>query len=72
VAIHLAGALLGFLIVFLYPFSYAPWIGVPVGVVNAVLNVLPVMALRYNLPKLEALYTLNGRRDAAAAVQGLS
>jgi hypothetical protein len=62
VAIHLAGALLGFLIVFLYPLAYAPWIGVPVGVVNAVLNVLPIMALRYNLPKLEALYTLNQRR----------
>ena len=63
--IHLAGALLGFLIVFLCPLAYAPWVGIPVAVVNFVLNLLPTFVLRYNVPKLEALYALNARKAQA-------
>lgn len=62
VVIHLVGAFLGFLIVFLYPLAWAPGVGIPVAVVNFVLNLLPTMVLRYNTPKLEALYALNARR----------
>ncbi|MBQ8350648.1 MAG: hypothetical protein IJY20_01210 [Clostridia bacterium] len=64
--IHLVGALLGFFIVFLCPLAYAPWIGIPVAVVNFVLNLLPLFALRYNVPKLEALYALNSRKEKSA------
>jgi len=46
----------GFLVVFLLPLKYAPVIGVPVALVNLVLNALPTMVLRYNTPKLHALY----------------
>jgi hypothetical protein len=63
--IHLTGALLGFLIVFLCPLAYAPWVGIPVAVVNFILNLLPTFALRYNVPKLEALYALNARKTQA-------
>lgn len=64
VVIHLAGAAFGFLILLLYPAAYAPWVGIPVSLVNVLLNALPTFALRYNLPKLEALYTMNLRREA--------
>jgi hypothetical protein len=64
VVIHLVNALTGFLIVFLYPLRIAPCIGIPVAVVNAILSLLPLMALRYNTPKLESLYALNERREA--------
>ena len=67
VAIHFVGALLGFLIIFLFPLSYACWIGLPIALVNLWLNLLPMFALRYNLPKLEALYALNARREQQAA-----
>jgi len=61
VVIHVVNALTGPLIVLLYPLTAAPCIGVPVAAVNFVLCLLPVCALRYNTPKLEALYTLNER-----------
>ena len=61
VVIHVVNALTGPLILFLYPLAVAPCIGVPVAAVNFVLCLLPVCALRYNTPKLEALYTLNER-----------
>ena len=45
----------GFLDVFILPFSYALSIAVPVAVVNALLNMLPTIILRYNVPKLTAV-----------------
>ena len=49
---HRIGYFVGFLGVFLFPLKYAFKIGVPVALVNLVLNILPVMILRYNIPKL--------------------
>ena len=37
---------------FLFPLKYALVIGIPVAVVNLILNILPTMILRYNVPKL--------------------
>ena len=51
-AIHLCTAVTGCLIVFLCPLRYALCFGVPVGFVNAVLNLLPFFTLRYNAFKL--------------------
>jgi len=56
IACHLAGGIVGFLIVFFYPFSTLVWVALPVATVNLILNILPMEVLRYNLYKLRALY----------------
>lgn len=53
---HRIGYVAGFLGVFLFPLKYALVIGVPIAIVNLILNILPTMILRYNIPKLKALY----------------
>lgn len=60
--IHIACVVLGFLIIFMLPLKYALCFGVPVGIVNAVLNLLPAFILRYNTPKLMTLYKFNARK----------
>ena len=59
--IHFVSIPLGFLIIFLCPLEYAFYLGIPVAFVNAVLNLLPAMILRYNIPKLISLYRRNER-----------
>ncbi len=54
---HRIGYFVGFLGIFLLPLKYALVIGVPVAFVNLVLNIMPTIILRYNLPKLMALHT---------------
>ena len=61
---HALGALLGFLIIFIYPLQYWLCFGLPVGVVNFVLSSMPLFILRYNLPKLHTLYKFNERRES--------
>ena len=53
---HLLGTVLGFLIIFLFPLKYVLCFGVPVGIVNFVLSLLPVFSLRYNRYKLTIVY----------------
>lgn len=65
--IHLASVPLGFLILLLCPLSQALRFGIPVALVNAVLNLLPAFILRYNIPKLQSLIRMNDRRKARAA-----
>ena len=60
---HLACVVFGYLIIFIYPIEYFLCFGVPVATVNAVLNLLPLFILRYNLPKLHALYNFNLKRQ---------
>lgn len=58
VAGHIAGAILGFLIMllpFLRPFSMA----LPIAAVNFVLSMLPTLVLRSNTPSLRGLYRRN-------------
>lgn len=62
--IHLVGIFMGFLIIFIFPLKYALMFGVPIGVVNAVLNYLPMCILRYNTPKLLILHKRNERNEA--------
>lgn len=62
--IHLAGAVLGFFMIPPCPPAYDLWVMAPVAAVNFVLNLLPLFVLRYNVPKLEALYARNLRRAA--------
>ena len=54
---------MGFLAIFLFPFKYAFIIAVPIACVNIILNILPTMILRYNIPKLRALYTRLSRQE---------
>lgn len=55
VIIHLANALLGFLILFI-PFCSSPTIWIPIFAVNFILSILPVFILRYTLYTLQNLY----------------
>lgn len=55
VVIHLANALLGFLIAFV-PWCSSPGIWIPVFCVNFILSALPVFVLRYTCYTLQHLY----------------
>lgn len=66
VAVHLAGIVFGFCIVFILPLNRCLFFGIPVAIVNAVYNGLSLAILRYNLPKLHQLYRINEKRAARA------
>jgi len=52
---HILGAVCGFAVILLFPTSI--WhIGMPIAVINAILSLLPVLALRYNRHTLFLLY----------------
>ena len=57
VVTHRIGYFVGFFGIFLFPRKYALTIGFPIACVNLILNVMPTMILRYNIPKLKALHT---------------
>lgn len=61
---HIVCIVFGFSVVFVYPLRYFMCFGIPVASVNAVLNLLPIFILRYNLPKLHTIYRFNARRAA--------
>lgn len=63
IGVHVAGMIFGFLVCLVFP---AHWysIGLPVGIVNMIVNSLSFMILRYNLPKLRTLYRINAKRAA--------
>jgi len=60
---HFVSFFTGFLVIFIYPLEYALCFGVPVAVVNLLLNSLSWMTLRYNTPKLITLYRWNERNQ---------
>ncbi len=53
---HFLSMILGFLIIFIYPLKFALYVGIPIAIVNVILNTMPTMALRYNRYKLMILY----------------
>lgn len=56
VIIHLVNAVVGFALCAI-PFFYPVWlIALPVALINAILSLLPMFILRYNLPKLAFLH----------------
>ncbi len=59
---HVAGAILGFLVMLL-PFGHPFSIGLPVALVNFVLSMLPTMILRFNTPSLQKLYQRSLRKE---------
>ena len=56
IVMHIVDVFVGFAVMFIFPLKYALPIGLPIALVNAVLNILPIMILRYNLPKLNVAY----------------
>ncbi len=62
VAGHVAGAILGFLIVAM-PFLGRISITLPIAIVNAILSLLPTVILRYNTPSLRSLYRRTLERE---------
>lgn len=53
---HIFGMIMGFTVIFIFPLKFALIVGVPVAIVNLILNFMPIMILRYNTPKLEILH----------------
>lgn len=53
---HIVGMIVGFSVIFIFPIKFAWFVGVPVAIVNAVINYMSVMILRYNTPKLKTLH----------------
>ena len=47
---------IGYTVILVMPIKYALIIGVPVATVNLILNLMPIMVLRYNTPRLKMLY----------------
>lgn len=64
VAIHLANAILGFLIILL-PWCSAPAVAIPIALVNMILSLLPVAILRFNSVPLYHLYLRQTDRHRA-------
>ena len=59
---HFSSFFTGFLIIFLFPFKYFVNFGLPVAIVNMFMNSMSWMILRYNYPKLIALYKFNEKQ----------
>lgn len=51
-SIHLWNAILGFLVILVYPASFRLPVILPCCIINFILSMLPFMILRYNLPRL--------------------
>lgn len=66
VAGHIAGAFLGFTIIFL-PFLHPLTAALPIALVNFVLSILPTMILRSNTPALRGLYRRNKEKEEKKA-----
>ena len=62
ILIHFACIIFGVAIIFICPKPFWWTVGLPITIINIVLNVLPTMILKYNLPKLHTLYKYNKRK----------
>ncbi|MBR3885184.1 MAG: hypothetical protein IKJ33_01785 [Clostridia bacterium] len=66
---HIIGMFVGFTVIFIFPLKFAWIVGVPVAIVNLVLNYMPIMILRYNTPKLKVLHKRALRNQQAKIKQ---
>ena len=66
---HILGMIAGFTVIFIFPLKFAWFIGVPVAIVNAVVNYMSLMILRYNTPKLKTLHK-RAVRNMEQKIQG--
>ncbi len=63
VVVHYACIVLGFSIAFIFPQEYFLFFCLPVSIVNAILNILPLFVLKYNLPRLFTIYKFNNKQE---------
>ncbi|MCL1901220.1 MAG: hypothetical protein FWG51_02345 [Firmicutes bacterium] len=60
---HFFAIFAGFLIVFIFPLKYFLCFGIPIATVNAVLALMPLIALRYNRFNLQSMYKILESRE---------
>ena len=53
VIVHICDIVFGFLLLAIPPYKWTLCVALPVVIVNTILNILPIMVLRYNVPKLQ-------------------
>ena len=63
VVIHFVDLFANFILVFMFGKMFFS-MTIPIAIIGLFLNLLPLMVLRYNLPKLHALYQFNEKRKA--------
>lgn len=56
IIVHVLGVAAGFLLLVVFPQKYSLCVSLPIAIVNAILNILPIFILRYNVPKLKVAY----------------
>lgn len=53
---HFVSIFMGFLVIFVLPIKYCLCFGIPIAIINVVLNLMPIISLRYNRYKLNIVY----------------
>ena len=56
--VHLVNVIQGIILIFCFPYNYAHYFVIPAVCVNTFLSILPVMVLRYNIPRLRRLLVI--------------
>lgn len=56
---HFVSMFVGFVIIIILPLKFALIISLPIAIVNMILQMLPFMVQRYNIPKLQILHRRN-------------
>ena len=65
--IHIACVILGWLLYLFYPQHLYAYFPLTICIVNSILNILPTMILRYNVPRLHRMRNLLIKKEARAA-----
>lgn len=68
--IHISAAVIGFALVPLYPLEYWYCFGLPIAVVNCVLNCMSLSVLRYNFGRIKTLQKYIERKSKRKAAAG--
>lgn len=67
--VHIACILTGWLLCLFYPAKLFVFFPLSICIVNSILNLLPTMILRYNVPRLHRMRNLLEKKEARAAKQ---
>ncbi len=61
--IHILSVFIGYILILFYPLKYALCFAIPIATVNAFLNFLPFMILRYNVERLSRLRNILEKKE---------
>ena len=67
--IHTVSFFTGFLIIFILPFKYFIYIGLPIAVINIIFNLLSALIQRYNRPKFLVVYNRALKKEANIEIE---